>query len=250
MPFAAAIVAVVDVLFVLHVVRTGRPRWWIYVILAAPVIGSLCYVLFEVIPNAPGAARAQRKVDAALQTLSRSLNPDKELARRIAEAGACGSIDNRVKLAEECLATGHAAEARDLVRQCLTGAYAEDPNLKYALLQAEYGAGDHAAAKITAERLLVEHPGYRTGDVKLALARIAEWAGEDNAAEGLYSEIVDTYPGEAARFHYGLMLKRLGRTERARELFEQILVNGSRATALYRDQEGAWIKAARRELAA
>ncbi len=248
MPILAALTAVIVILTIIHVAKTGRPQWWIYIVLFAPVVGSLAYLLFEVIPNTRGAVRAQRTVDQALKGVSRALAPDAELAKRIAEVEACGSIDNKIKLAQECLATGHADEARELVKQCLAGTYGNDPNLKYMLLQADYGAGDHTAAKANAECLLRDHPGYRTGDVKLALARIAEWAGELNAAEGYYSEIVDSYPGEAARFHYGVMLKRLGRTDRARELFEKILANAKRATEVYRDQEGTWIKAARREL--
>jgi hypothetical protein len=250
MPIAAALAAVIDLICVIHIVRTNRPQYWIYVVLAVPILGALCYVLFEAIPNTPGAQKAQRKIDRALKDISRAIAPDAELAKRIAEVESCGSIENKIKLAEECLESGHAEEARRLYAQCLVGAYAADPNLKLGLVKAEFAANDLVSAKASAERLLADHPGYKTGEVKLALARIHELQGEINAAEGYYAEAMRAYPGEAARYYYAMMLKSLGRAEQARSLFETIVENADRATALYRDQEAAWIKGARRELSA
>jgi hypothetical protein len=248
MPIIAAVTTVVGILFVLHAVHTGRPRWWIFVILAAPVLGPLCYVLFEVIPNTSGVQRAQRSVDAALKQVSRTLAPDAELAARVAEVERCGSVKNMTDLAEECVQTGRPEEACRLYRACLAGPYRDDPNIKFGLLQAEFAAGDHPGARSTAEDLLAGHPGYKSSEVKLALARMHELAGELHAAEGLYDDIVATYPGEAARYHYAVLLKAQGRSEQAKAQLETILANSARASALYRDQEKAWIKAARREL--
>ncbi len=250
MPIAAALAAVIDLICIVHIVRTNRPQHWIYIVIAVPILGALCYVLFEAIPNTPGAHKIQRKIDAALKDVSRALAPDAELAKRIADVETCGSHDNKVKLAEECLDRGHPDDARRLYQNCLVGAYAADPNLKFGLLKAEFAAGDMAAARAEADRLLAEHPGFKTADIKLAIARIHESLGETNAAEGYYAEIVPNHPGEAARYYYAMLLKSLGRTEQARGLFQTILDNAARATSVYRDQEAAWIKGARRELSA
>lgn len=250
MPIAAALAAVIDIFCILHIVRTDRPQHWIYVVLAVPILGALCYVLFEAIPNTAGAHKVQRKIDKALKDVARTLSPEAELARRIAEAEACGSIANMIKLAEECLETGHADDARRLFERCITGPYAADPNLKLGLLKAEFATDDRAAARATAEGLLAEHPGFKPGEVKLALARIHEFNGETAAAEGRYVEAMSANSGESARYYYAMMLKSLGRTEQAKLLFQEIVDNAARASGLYREQEVAWIKAARRELGA
>src|SRR5688572_23074634 len=114
MPIIAALATAVSILFVLHAVRTGRPRWWIFVILAAPVLGPLCYVLFEIIPGTPGVHRAQRSVDAALKHISRTLAPDAALAARIVEVERCGSVQNKLALAKECLESGRPQEAAQI----------------------------------------------------------------------------------------------------------------------------------------
>jgi hypothetical protein len=250
MPIIAAIAGAVSILFVLHVVQTGRPRWWILVILAAPVLGPLCYVLFEVIPGTPGAHRAQRSVDAALKRVSRTLAPDAELQRRIDELERCESVQNKLKLANECMESGRPHDAARIYRDCLAGVYRDDPTIQYSLLEALIVADEREGARRTAEHLLAQHPGFREPEVRFALARVHEREGDANAAEGIYHQIVPHYPGEAARYHYARLLWSRGRVEQAKALLATILANAERSSALYRDKERAWIKAARRDLAA
>src|SRR5213082_733021 len=36
---------------IVHVYRTGRPFWWIYVLFIAPAIGGLAYLFLELLPD-------------------------------------------------------------------------------------------------------------------------------------------------------------------------------------------------------
>jgi len=53
--------------------------------------------------------------------LSRAIDPEKELRRRIDEAELNPSIDNKIALARECVASSMPGEAVKLYRSCLAG---------------------------------------------------------------------------------------------------------------------------------
>jgi uncharacterized protein YktB (UPF0637 family) len=70
--------------------------------------------------------------------------------------------------------------------------------------------------------------------------------GEDERALGIYERLRTTYVGFEAKYRLGMLLKRLGRTREADELFAHIAQN-ARRSALESEQE--WVKLARAERA-
>ena len=70
-----------------------------------------------------------------------------------------------------------------------------------------------------------------------------------SAAERAYTEAVEIFSGEEARYRYCMMLTAQGQTERARLIFEALLKNAERLPPYYRDAQAEWIKGAKRELA-
>ena len=96
MPLLLALNVFVQLFFVVHVYRSGAPRYWVFVILAFPVVGCLAYFALEVFPGSREATAARR----AAQRVARALDPDQGLRTRVAELELCGSIDNRTALAK------------------------------------------------------------------------------------------------------------------------------------------------------
>jgi hypothetical protein len=250
MPILGAVVFLIQFCFAYHAFKTRRPYWWIFVIMGFPVMGCLIYYFVEVWPNTRESTRASQALRRAVEGVSRSMDPEKELRRRIAELELNPSVDNRLALAAECLASKLPEEAVKLYRGCLTGPYAGDPHIKLALANAELAARDAAGARQTAQDLLTNHAGYKTGDVTLLLARALEAANDLHAAEAAYADAIRSFSGEEARFRYGAMLRARGQAERARALFAEIIKNSDRAPEFYRETQADWIKAARRELEA
>jgi hypothetical protein len=248
MPILGAIVLFIQFCFAYHALKTGRPYWWIFVIMAFPVMGCLIYYFVEVFPNTRESTKAAKAVRDAVDGVSRRMDPEKELRQRIADLELNPSIDNRRALAEECLASGLAAEAVKLYRGCLSGPYANDPHLKIGLANAELAVRDAGALKKSAQDLLANHPGYKTGEVTLLLARALEGLGETNAAEAAYADAIKVFSGEEARFRYGAMLRSMGQMERAKGQFAELIKNTERSPEFYRESQADWIKAARKEL--
>lgn len=248
MPLLGAIVLLIQFCFAYHALKTGRPYWWIFVIMAFPVMGCVIYYFVEVFPRTRESAKAERAINKAVSSLSRAIDPEKELRQRIAEAELNPSVDNKIALARECVVSNMPGEAVKLYRSCLAGSFARDPNIRFGLLEAELAAGEYPAAGATAEALLRENAGFKDGDVRLLLARALEKSGDVNAAEGAYADAVRAFRGEEARYCYGAMLKSLGQIERANLLFREVIKNAERSPRFYQDAQSDWVKAAKRDL--
>src|SRR3954468_18991851 len=122
MPLIGAVVVLIQFCFAFHVLKTGRPYWWIFIIMAAPVMGCVIYYFVEVFPG----SREQRRANRAARTLARVLRPDAELQKKAEELEICGSLDNKMALAAECMTHQMHSEAIKLYESCLQGAYAKD----------------------------------------------------------------------------------------------------------------------------
>ena len=250
MPLLGAVVLLIQFCFAYHALKTGRPYWWIFVIMAFPIMGCVIYYFVEVFPRTRESAKAERAINKVVSNISRAIDPEKDLRERVGQAELNPSVDNKMALARECVASGMPAEAVKLYRSCLAGSFARDPNIRAGLLEAELAAGEYAAARGSAEALLRDNAGFKDGDVRLLLARALEGAGDVNAAEGAYADAVRAFRGEEAKYRYGAMLKSLGQMERANVLFREIIKNAERSPRFYQDAQSEWIKAAKRDSAA
>ena len=246
MPILGGLVVVVQICFAYHALKTGRPYWWLFVIMGFPVMGCLLYYFIEVFPS----SRESRSAQKAARAIARALDPDKGLRARVAELEACGSVENRMLLARECMEQGMHADAASLYRSCLTGIHETDPDIRYGLAAALVFDGRHEEALATAQRLRASHPAFRTSEVGLVIARALEGAHRLEEALSQYGVLAETYPGEEGRWRYGALLRRLGRANDAHEVFRRMLRNAERQPSHYRDAQKSWLDLARESIQA
>jgi hypothetical protein len=244
MPLLAALVFVIQLCFAYHALKTGRPYWWLFVIMAFPVMGCILYYFIEVFPTSTESRRAAK----AMRTLSKALNPDRTLNERMADLEACGSVENRIALARTCIQNGKYYEAAMLYRSCMTGIYENDPDIRFGLANALELTSVHEEAVKIAARLRETHPNYRPNEVRLVLAKALE--GTDRLDEALaeFKVLADTYPGEEGRWRYGAILKRTGKRAEANDVFQTMLRRAERMPPHYRDAQGRWLGLARENL--
>jgi hypothetical protein len=235
---------IVECCFIYHVFKTGRPAWWAFVILGAPLIGCIAYYFIEIFPGSREHVTANR----ATRNFARALNPDKELKRRLEAVEISPTVENKLALAQEWLRFGRAQEAIDLYREARTGPHADDPDLALGLASACVAAGDFAQARSLAEELRAKHGKFRQNDVALLNARALEGLGEDTSALDEYERLAATAVGLEPKVRYGRLLKRLGHETQARSVFEEVLAHAKRFNVKH-EEEQAWLSLARKELA-
>ena len=62
MPILGAVVLLIQICFAYHALKTGRPYWWLFVIMAAPVVGCVLYYFIEVFPSTRDSRKAEKAV--------------------------------------------------------------------------------------------------------------------------------------------------------------------------------------------
>lgn len=117
------LIPLLQILCVVHVVRTGRNYMWIFILLFLPGLGVIAYVIVEILPGLFGSRAARGLRSAAVS----HLDPARELRRRRQALEETDTVDNRRLLAEALVASGQPAEAMELYRGILTGIHADDP---------------------------------------------------------------------------------------------------------------------------
>lgn len=246
MPLLLLVSLALQILCAIHVVRSGRPLYWIWLLLIGSYIAVIVYVLVAVIPDLRNDPRGRKAAKQMLDTI------DPQRRRRLIQQRLelADTTDNRRALAEECLRLGDYTNAAELYRSMLQGIYANDPQFMLGLAQAEAGSGDYAAARTTLDALIRENPGFRSSDGHLLYARCLEELGEHDAALHEYEALARSYPGEQARFRYACLLRERQRLDEARTVFKDMLKRAKLAPRYYRNKEREWLDAAQRELSA
>jgi len=222
------LIPLLQIICVVHVVRTGRPFMWIYILIFLPGLGVAAYVIVEVLPGVFGSRAARGLRSSAVGTL----DPGRELRRRREALDEADTVDNRRLLAEALVASGQHAEALELYRGILTGIHSDDPGMLLGMAQAAYGTGQYDLAMQTVLKLGESNPRHQPVEAQLLHAKALEALGRD---------------GEAADDYAAMLLKRLGDRDAAKALFDEILSRSRRAPSHYRRQEREWIDIARRE---
>lgn len=234
----------IQVLLIVHVIRTGRNSLWIWAIALLPLAGPIAYVAIEVLPGLWQSRSARRAASAVRKTL----DPDRDLRQYANEVRISGNVDSRRRLAEELLNKGQFHEAIETYRSALTGLYEHDPQLLLGLARAQFTASAFAAARETLDRLIEHNPDFKSPDGHLLYARALEGEGNLDKAADEYGAVSAYYPGAEARVRYGQLLKRRGEHEAARRVLQELLDGAQLAPNHYRRVQREWLELARREL--
>jgi hypothetical protein len=229
---------------IVHVIKTGRNMLWIWAIALLPLVGTIAYVVVEVLPEALGGRTARR----ARSGMQRMMDPDRELRRASAEVEISGNVDARRRLAEELLDRSQYDGAIEVYHGGLKGIFEHDPTLLLGLARAHFGKQDYAGARLTLERLTQHNPDFKSADAQLLYARTLEAQDALDEAERAYATLAPGYPGAEARLRYGLLLKRRGKFADAQRVLKDLLDGAKLGPAHYRRAQAEWLERARREL--
>ncbi|OUD16170.1 hypothetical protein [Thioflexithrix psekupsensis] len=244
MPILIILSTLLQVFFIVHVIKTGRERYWIFIILLFPFLGSAAYFFIELLPEIR-QGRAGREISKKILT---AIDPQRDLKERVKQLHLSDNVHNKIELAQECRRFGLLDDAIKLYRDSLTGIYAHDPDIMLNLAQVLFLKEEYAQVKIELDALIQHNPDFKSQEGYLLYARTLEALKEDEAALAEYRVLNDYYSGYEARCRYALFLKKLGHTEHASQLFNDIL---QRAQSLPKDRrkiQQDWIDIAKQQI--
>jgi hypothetical protein len=221
---------IVQLGLIVHVVRTGRPYWWIWVLFAAPVIGGLAYFFIELAPHLRGPRGGFGSFKPRKWRIS-------DCRRQLEEAD---TVKNRLALAHELSDAGLAAEAHEVAAGCLHGVFRDDGRTLVAVARFKIGIGAYGDALALLDR--VDTTGDRMLSVDLGLLRGDSLAGLRRypEAEEAYEGVMDRCLGEAARAGLAQVYEQTGRPEKAAAAWDAIRAKYRTTSPAWRRSERAW----------
>ncbi len=240
--YLAYLVPVLQIITAVHVIRTGRSWYWLWIIFGFPMIGVAIYFFAEMAPGFQSGG-----FQGGLESLLNAMLPGRQLRHLQEAVEDADTVQNRKALAEYYLSNGESAKAVELYRSCLTGVFKEDPhvNLGYACCLVE--AGDAAEALNILAGLRQKNAVYETSRRDLYYARALEVQGKDKEALQAYEELLQKYGSEVeGACRLGLLYEKTGQREKALPLYKDLVKKSQRFSAHYRKEQIAWIRIAKK----
>ena len=111
MELTSILVWIIQLALVVHVLKTGRSRYWIMVLIFMPLIGGFAYFVIELLPEFSGSIAGQR----AVRSVKKTLNPGADLRQHEAAWNQSPNVDNSRRYAEALMDSGKTAEAEDKI---------------------------------------------------------------------------------------------------------------------------------------
>lgn len=230
-----------ELVCIIHAVKTGRVFPWVYVIVFLPAVGSLAYLAVELVPDMM-RSRTSHQLAQGMRTAA---DPNRGFRQAKRAAELVGSIDSKRAYADQLVERSQYPDAIAIYQGLLTGQFENDPAILQRLARAQFLSGDAASAQITLERLRAADPNFMSADLELLYARSLELQSKDAEALAVYRKIAPVFAGEEARARYGMLLQKVGAHDEARAQFKDILQSLEGAPGHYRRAQREWAAIAR-----
>ena len=195
----------------IHVVRSGREMYWLWIFVIAPMLGPAFYLFAVLVPEWMGG-RTARGIGRATQ---QALDPERDYRNAMRALEDTPTVGNRMKVAQAAAALGRWDDSEAQWAQCVTGHWAEDATilLGHANALLELGRCQEALQRL--EQLKKLGREGETPVVALAFARAFEGLGRNNEADEAYRFAADRVPGLEAGGRYVAFIAKVGRREDA-----------------------------------
>lgn len=246
MRISSIFVWAIQLALIIHVLKTGRSRYWIIVLIFMPLIGGLAYLIIEVLPDFSNSISGQR----AVRNVKKTLNPGGDVRQHQAAWEQSPNTDNARRYAEALLDAGKVSEADEIIGQALKGMFANEPTLLLVRARIQFEQNRAGDALKSLEALQEHNPDFRNAGGHLLYARALEANGQLEKALQEYTAVAGYFPGVEARYRHAVCLKSAGKQQESIDEMESILKDASLAPAHFRKSEKPWLVEIKRELAA
>lgn len=238
MPLIAVFDIIFQVYFASHSIRTGKDRYWIFIIICFPGIGCLLYFFTEYLPELQYNARIRKSRTPK--------NPVKRIKVLKDQLELTPSIYNKTALAEAYVYAGQYENAISLYDSCLAERR-NDTTLIEGMSIAYFFKGDLENAYKYLKHLKKLRGEDKHDKFDLLYARTLELMNNTEQALNAYESISKGFSGEEARVRYALLLKQTGKQKEANEQLSIVLKNARLAQKFYKKTQKPWIKIAQKE---
>ena len=247
--FGIGLHVIVAIYFAVHAVRHQQNIYWLFILFAFPMFGSLVYLFVVYLPS----LRQSRGAYVAARAITQFVDPNRALRESRVEFDRAPTVANRMRLGAALLDAGNPQEAIEHYQAAANGPFADDPALLVGLARAQFELNRYAAAEATLTHLFASDPQSRNkAEPALLYARALAALGapgtrsafeaalacaSDAAPRCLFADWLAAQPSDADH-------------RRATALFEEILQDGKHWPRYAREHNREWLQRAQSALAA
>jgi hypothetical protein len=222
----------IQILCIVHVIKTGRNQMWIMAIGFMSLIGCAAYFIAEILPT----LGHNRHVRTARAQVSALVDPERDLRQATDALSLADTAANRIAVADAYAALGRHFDALPYFREALAMMPGKNPRTRFRLAQSLFETGDSAGTLDVLDELPPVTSIGETDQRLLLRARALGELSRNDEACAIYEDVVTRIPGEEARCRYAALLLNTGQKARARTILEEV---ESRMNRLNRNQRAA-----------
>ena len=222
----------------IHVYKTGRPYWWIWIILMGSLIGCVLYALLELLP---GARLSGPRLIKTSWFVPRSVRIRR--AREIVEDSP--TVESKLALAAMLYDYGRKEEAEQVASACASGVFKDDPAIIAEVSWFQLAVGKLAEAEQLLARADTKNNRTAKARLDLLTARVLFGHGRFAEAKAALEPLVLNALSEEPRYHLALCHLGLGEREKALQLLTSITQKYRKGSAIWRRAEKDWYKLAK-----
>ena len=215
MPFAGlGLHIIIALFFAVHALKTGRQMYWLIILFSFPLLGSLVYFFAEYFPS----SKVERGVRQASNKAIQLLDPTRELREARQAFDLTPTVQNRMRLAAALDGAGEYHEAVEQFDACLSGPFANDPEVCFGAAKAKLHVNQAQTAVQLLQDIRIKQKEFRPEQLSILLAQ-AHAANKDEAnarAEFVYA--ISTFDSAESRAQYALWAANIGDLHTAKNL--------------------------------
>jgi len=208
-----------QLLCLVHAIKTGRNSTWIWIIIIVPYIGGLAYLGVEILPSLLSRRRAHAVQDGILAIV----RPREKTKTLRLKAEFSATHNNLLDYADALLSDRDYAQALEIYRRLNQGIFKDDPELLYKLALAEHSGGKPVAARAYLDKLMdPEARTFRSIREYLLYLQVLEKTEATEAVDAEYLRILELKRDMDIDLQHLDYLGRTGRAEEARARIEKL----------------------------
>jgi hypothetical protein len=209
---------IIALLCAVHVVRSGQPMYWLFILFAFPLLGSLVYIFGVYLPN----SRLERGAMRAVAAAAKAIDPKKEVREARAAYADAPTAQNQMRLAAALLENGEAEEAARLYEGALKGPFTSDLEIRFGAARAFVECQRYPDALAHLEAIRAANPDFRPSAVSLAMARCYGGTSHPEEARREFESALAKYGTLEVRAEYAIWALSVGDVETATRLCTEI----------------------------
>jgi hypothetical protein len=200
--------------FAVHAVRSGQNMYWLFILFAFPLLGSIVYFIVVFLPSSR-LERGARKVVAAA---AKAMDPTRELREARSAFEYTPTAGNQSRLAAALLEAGQAEEAAANYEACLKGPFASDALIRFGAARAFIECRRYAAALSHLDGIRASDPEFRPEQVALLRARALAGDARVEEARAEFESALARFGSFEVRAEYAIWAAASGDTATASRL--------------------------------